>query len=218
MIIIGDIAGQHDALMRLVNRFPDTKEIILVGDLVDRGPYSAEVIQWAMTNPRVKVIKGNHEHMMIDYWDKTKIYDPGVWEMNGGNATILSYDRHFGNPRPPESHMNWLRNLPQHIKTEDLLVTHAPLHQDLTLERALFIDKDILDFGLMWNRAKPKRLKHFQVFGHNSHWGLKYFADHDGMWGVCIDQSRKQVLTALHYPSLEIAEEPYLQSQKEAGV
>lgn len=216
MIIIADIAGQLDALERLVAQFPADEEIVLVGDLVDRGPYSAEVVDWAINNPRVTTIMGNHEHMMIDFWEDTGIYDDGVWEMNGGMATQLSYKRCFGDSSPPGPHLEWLKNLPKyklvHDKSGSVLITHAPIHARLDLQRAeAFIESRFnLEMSLLWNRSEPRMQPFFQVFGHNSHWGLKRFDD----WGICIDQSQKGLLTAFHWPTKQVVTEPYLVSDR----
>ena len=42
--IIGDVHGHYDTLMRLVDRLPQDAELIFVGDLIDRGSQSAEVV------------------------------------------------------------------------------------------------------------------------------------------------------------------------------
>jgi serine/threonine protein phosphatase 1 len=211
MIVIADIAGQFGALERLVGKFDTNEQIILVGDLVDRGPYSAEVVEWAMRTERVTTLMGNHEHMMIDYFRKSHIYDPGVWEMNGGHATILSYDRTYGDTKPPVAHLNWLENRPLHFIQDGLLVTHAAVHSKKHIHEA--IDLDDLENSVLWNRGEPIPREYFQVFGHNSHWGLKTFSHYpvvDDSWAICIDQSRKAILTAFHWPTGEIIEEPYL--------
>ena len=70
--IIGDIAGRFDELMLLLAKMPEADKVILVGDMVDRGPKSKEVIEWAMNNPNVIAIKGNHEDMMVDFCEDGK--------------------------------------------------------------------------------------------------------------------------------------------------
>jgi hypothetical protein len=211
MLIVADIAGQLDAVERLVDRVDKSEGIVLLGDLVDRGPYSAEVVEWAMKNPRVIALMGNHEHMMLDYWLHWHIYQEGIWEMNGGVATLLSYDRKYGKKRPPSDHLEWLASLRKHYWVEDskCLATHAPMANYMEFEDAMSMESSVL-----WNRSEPKRRDFFQVFGHNSHWGLRPFGDEDGTWALCIDQSQKEILTGFHWPSGEILEEPYLRTKK----
>jgi len=199
MLIIADVAGELDALTRLIARRPDTEEIILLGDLVDRGPDSAGVVAFAMNTRRVRAIKGNHEHMMVDYWKYTQQYEGEIWKYNGGIQTIESYMRTYGDDRPPETHLTWLNTLPIRIETEKFIATHAPIDEALTTE-----------FDIIWNRDKPKKMNKLQIFGHNSHWGLRSFFGDDGkLFALCLDQSRDRVLTALDPDTMEILEEPY---------
>lgn len=88
--IIGDIAGQYDTLMALIKKMPED-EIISVGDMVDRGPKSKEVIEWFMKNGKAHM--GNHEHFMLhECRNPSGIYVLGDWARNGGPMTLKSYD------------------------------------------------------------------------------------------------------------------------------
>lgn len=203
MNIISDIAGQFDALIRLVQMMPQNEPILLLGDLVDRGPHSDEVVQWAMKTPNVKTLMGNHEHMMIDYYDKTGLYDRGVWLWNGGSQTKLSYDNTEYNLN---EHLNFLRGLPTYHEEEGLFCSHAAKLK-MPLENQL----DLRDewTSIIWNRIEPFKIDGvFQVMGHNSHWGLKKFDD----WGICLDATRDGVVTGMHWPTKEIFQAPYLNS------
>ncbi len=63
LIIIGDVHGCFDELMNLLDKCGYNKDIhtlIFVGDLVNKGPKSREVIQFAM-NHNALVVRGNHD-------------------------------------------------------------------------------------------------------------------------------------------------------------
>lgn len=66
---IGDIQGCFGTLRRLLDRIefdPGRDRVLLVGDLVNRGPQSAEVLRWAMRNDRaVRAVLGNHDLHLI---------------------------------------------------------------------------------------------------------------------------------------------------------
>lgn len=62
---IGDIQGEFDVLMRLVERIrfaPETDRLWLVGDVVNRGPKSLEVLRWLHRHrAAVTMVLGNHD-------------------------------------------------------------------------------------------------------------------------------------------------------------
>src|SRR4030065_2025594 len=61
---IGDVQGCYSALRKLVDALcfdPAQDSLWLVGDLVNRGPQSAEVLRFVMTLPRVGTVLGNHD-------------------------------------------------------------------------------------------------------------------------------------------------------------
>ncbi len=94
--IIGDIHGSFNTFEALIERILPYKIkcFIFVGDLVDRGKYSKEVINLAMEISKryeVILIRGNHEDMMLDYIYSEGRYDEGVWFANGGYQTVKSF-------------------------------------------------------------------------------------------------------------------------------
>ena len=66
---IGDVQGCFDELLKLLKVIefdPKKDQVWLAGDLVNRGPKSAEVIRFAMAHPdSVKVVLGNHDLHLI---------------------------------------------------------------------------------------------------------------------------------------------------------
>jgi bis(5'-nucleosyl)-tetraphosphatase (symmetrical) len=66
---IGDIQGCYGTFRRLLDRieFDASRDrLLLVGDLVNRGPKSVEVLRWAMRNERaVAAVLGNHDLHLI---------------------------------------------------------------------------------------------------------------------------------------------------------
>lgn len=75
--VIGDIQGCFDSLqslLREINFSPSKDELWLLGDLVNRGPKSLEVLRWAFENQdRIKVILGNHDlHLISRYLGVTQ--------------------------------------------------------------------------------------------------------------------------------------------------
>ena len=94
--IIGDIHGRDDLLSRMVELL-DKEQLdhwVFVGDYVDRGPTSAEVLTRLMTpegaGGQVICLMGNHEKMMLDFLDHP-IERGRRWLRNGGDRTMESF-------------------------------------------------------------------------------------------------------------------------------
>lgn len=210
MVIIGDIHGQYSALCRLIeNNIPKDEEIILVGDVIDRGMWSPECVQYCIDN-KFTVVKGNHESMMVDYYEQTLLYDNGLWLYNGGRTTALSYRDRKIDWQP---HVDWMKSLPYYIIRDNYFISHAPM---VTNKRK---DQEGVEFDLMWNREEPgSRIKgeekaYKQVFGHMSNWGVKYFKfsfDEDASWyGLCVDSTQSKMITAYCTTDGKLYQEPY---------
>lgn len=97
---IGDVHGRLDLFDALVaaiedddrNRPEAQTTIILLGDLVDRGPDSAGVIAHARTlqaRREVRIIAGNHEEMFLRSFDDSDTLRHFL--RFGGRETLLSY-------------------------------------------------------------------------------------------------------------------------------
>ncbi|HER07812.1 MAG TPA: serine/threonine protein phosphatase [Bacteroides sp.] len=93
---IGDIHGEIRLLDRLLGHVQSFKpeEIVFVGDYIDRGPHSREVVDRILgLEVPVHCLLGNHEMMMLDAMEHAGIgYNPiELWYYNGGEATLQSF-------------------------------------------------------------------------------------------------------------------------------
>ncbi|MEO8609294.1 MAG: metallophosphoesterase [Chloroflexota bacterium] len=66
-LIIGDIHGCYDELQDLLDKVGLTSDdqIISIGDMVDRGPKSAECLNFFRVTPNAMSIQGNHERKHV---------------------------------------------------------------------------------------------------------------------------------------------------------
>lgn len=216
--IIGDIAGNYKTLMSLLAKMPSGIPVS-VGDMIDRGPRSKEVVEFFMKGGIA--VMGNHEHLMIDSIERQGFYGSGIWEYNGGVETKKSYAVD-GIMNVPASHKEYLRNLPLFWKGPGFTVTHAPIYKDYTLEQACNIGTGFLSGSLfhtealrsvLWNRGNPSRKPDdigLQIYGHNSGIIPIYHSDPRGVYAICIDTSSSQILTGINFPSLEVFEQEYI--------
>lgn len=129
-LAISDIHGCARTFAALLDelQLSPSDELYLLGDFVDRGPRSRQVIEATIDlqrrGYRVKCLRGNHDQYMIDgFTDKQARQH---WKSVGGKATRKSYVSEL-NPegRVPEEHREWLAALPYYFDTGDYYLVHA---------------------------------------------------------------------------------------------
>jgi serine/threonine protein phosphatase 1 len=128
---IGDVHGEsrklaelHAAILERIAFEGAPARIIHLGDYVDRGPDTRGVIERVMalearfaSDPSISVksLKGNHEQMMLDAYDRTA--DAGSWWSQGGAEAADSYAGGSGlagqdwRQTIPADHISWMRGL-----------------------------------------------------------------------------------------------------------
>ncbi|MBY4796927.1 metallophosphoesterase [Collinsella sp. AGMB00827] len=71
----------------------DHDRIIIMGDLIDRGPDPVAALSFAKDLPGAQVLLGNHEQMMLDALFSGDAEARFTWEANGGWTTSQALDR-----------------------------------------------------------------------------------------------------------------------------
>ncbi|MBL8825984.1 MAG: serine/threonine protein phosphatase [Planctomycetaceae bacterium] len=127
LIAVGDIHGCDAAFAALLGAIAPqpTDRIILLGDLVDRGPDSRGVIDRILqlrATCQVDVILGNHEEMMLQVIDGRA---PEPWLNFGGVQTLDSYGFVGSLDVLPASHVELIRQAHDFVETERHFFTHA---------------------------------------------------------------------------------------------
>lgn len=127
--VIGDIHGCSKALRSLIEAIkPEAvDEIVFLGDYIDRGPDSRDVVQQILElRERCQVItlRGNHEIMLLGV--ALGGLDDTVWLENGGVATVTSYGGKVG--RIPADHLEFFQGLEPYYETSDFIFVHAGYH------------------------------------------------------------------------------------------
>lgn len=124
MIVIGDCHGEYDLLMKLFEKLPHDN-VCFVGDLIDRGLKSKEVVDFVKKN-NYNCVMGNHEDFAIQTYDDNLDKDfitYQMWMQNGGYSTLESYkddmDLFF-------EHREWFKTLPLFYWIDDkTVVSHS---------------------------------------------------------------------------------------------
>ena len=167
---IGDIHGCYDRLKALMEKIPidcSRDALVFIGDYIDRGPHSVEVVDYLIQLknrfPEVIFLKGNHEDMLDKFINGA---DRSTYLLNGGQQTLDSYltkpvqSESF--PIPPD-HMEFFKSLRLYYETEEFIFVHAGLRPRVPLESQNTED-------LLWIRDKFVSTKYNfgkrVIFGH----------------------------------------------------
>jgi serine/threonine protein phosphatase 1 len=132
-IIVGDVHGHYKGLMTLLDAVAPTSddEVYFLGDLIDRGPQSAQVVDFVMGSP-YSCLLGNHEQMLINVvMQQKRKSEPMLqaWLFSGGQATIASYEK----STIKNEHIEWFKSLPTYLDLGDVWLVHAGVNPSMPL-------------------------------------------------------------------------------------
>lgn len=189
VIAVGDIHGCYDLYEQFLNWVRDSgARVILLGDLIDRGPNDLGVLErtrdliydpegWGLAS--FTALRGNHETMFLNALEGLGVED---WVYNGGD---------WENWKELSKHAGWIERLPYYVTVGDTLFSHAGCFpgEDPALSMNTLTKRE----AFVWNRgsflrdgpkleAWSKTLKKV-VFGHTPESALPYRIPD----GICID-------------------------------
>ena len=167
---IGDIHGRNDLFEALIKAIDKEAKkavdlethVVLLGDLVDRGPDSAQVVanarEWQKRRS-VRILAGNHEEMFLQSFEDTKVLRHFL--RHGGRDTILSYgmSRKAYNAASleelqemlgelvPKGHRKFIRRFEEMVIAGDYVFVHAGIKPGVPLEEQARDD-------LLWIRER----------------------------------------------------------------
>lgn len=185
---VGDVHGcldellaLEDAIVRDAATLPGRKLVIMLGDYVDRGPASAQVLDHLAAHPPIGVericLAGNHELAMLDYLEGRSSLT--AWLRMGAERTLQSYgidhrrlieifrdegqvDDAIRRSIPP-AHFALLRSMPVLVETARYIFVHAGVRPDIPLEKQT--DEDLVFIrSAFFERAHL--LSRYVVHGH----------------------------------------------------
>ena len=138
--VIGDVHGFSVTFENLVDmlELSEKDRVVVLGDLIDRGPDSYNVVKAVQADSRIYSTKGNHEQMMVEGFIPKGIshkLEANLWLRNGGIETAASYIRAFMNHSGEEDSVAleqeiindkiWMNSLPSHIVLDKWRLVHA---------------------------------------------------------------------------------------------
>ncbi len=207
---IGDIHGCFETFKELISKIPENEKIYLVGDMIDRGPKTKDLLEFIINNDRIEAIIGNHEQLML-VCDQMEVCE--FWDKIGGQETIESYYEKDGkfNEDIFQKHVNWLKTLPmfrllKYSNHKDLLISHSLM---IHLWETVLTEQTVKDsqwqhfLNLEFRENVFQNSAIYNIFGHTIQ--DKPVVNNNF---ACIDIGplKNRKMCALSYPDLQIIE------------
>lgn len=191
--VIGDIHGCFFTLLTLVEKlekdFPEA-EIYLVGDLVDRGKHSCEVMDFVIEK-KIKFTPGNHDYMFYYYFNNPHSLFAEAWFSNGAEYTLRSYENRF---ERINEHLQSIISAPLFYNLDDCFISHAgisSMYYDVITPEILKDDKkldeilrkDIAEpYSILWSRDVLMNIGKLQIVGHTRMFEPKFIKDVNALY------------------------------------
>lgn len=192
--VIGDVHGCFYTFQNLVERIKQEYPgipIYCVGDLVDRGNHSYEVLEYAISEKIIFTI-GNHDYMFYASIREPASLMAKSWKYNGAETTLASYsgDR-IGRL---DDHLNLIISSPLFLNLDDCFISHAGisvrlkdklpenfLDHPIELEKILREDLFEQD-SIIWTRSELLNIGKLQVVGHTHRKEVYYDKNSDALY------------------------------------
>ena len=133
IFVVGDVHGHLATFRALLHRLQLKPEdrVICLGDMIDRGPNSAGVVNLLRSHPQLICIKGNHEQMAIQSVQSNGTFQAWrPWMKRGGKSTYGSYIVQaegdlWKAKRTMLQDFMWLDTCPTQIVLDSVRLVHA---------------------------------------------------------------------------------------------
>ena len=171
LIAIGDIHGCYELLLELLERSiifdPDEDRLVFLGDYLDRGASSKEVVDyvWELKKHypgQIVLLKGNHEDLalrsMLCAEDEDACTNARLlWYLNGGQATVDSF---HGIEKARQTLIPFIGTLKLYHETEEHIFVHAGIPYAKSIETASADE-------ILWDRSFSYNGRKTLIVGHS---------------------------------------------------
>jgi serine/threonine protein phosphatase 1 len=207
---IGDVHGCADELEELLGMLPldDNSTVVMLGDYIDRGPYSRrvlEILMEAKTKRRMVTLSGNHEEMLREFLDGSNPQRVARFILNGGSSTLADFANDQGEWVIPKGHVTFLEELQLWYETDEHFFVHAGVPDMALKELDPVRDRD----EVLWIRrafiGNPRRWEKRIVHGHTPVNAVEVSASRINVDTAC---AYGGFLTAIELPSHRIYSVP----------
>ena len=158
--VTADLHGIHpDRLQKLLNKagFSRKDFLFVLGDVIDRGEYGAELLSWLTQQPNMQLVLGNHEAQLLScsflFADVTEENLSALtvenmtllqnWITNGGNPTMKGFRKLLKeDPEVVEGVLEYLQECPLYEEViaggKEYVLVHAGLGENFSPEKLRF--------------------------------------------------------------------------------
>lgn len=206
--VIGDIHGcfytLEELYKKIVKGYPGIS-IYTVGDLVDRGNHSYEVVKFIIDN-KIIFAPGNHDYMFLHFFKDPSSVFARSWFFNGNETTLESYENHQDEMF---HHLEFIKSAPLYYNLKDCFICHAGI--SVLYENLLpkdfrnnldsldsFIRNDLkTDRGIMWTRDALLNLGKLQIVGHTKQQDITLIEESNALYldtGACVGNKLSAVI------------------------
>lgn len=168
--LMSDLHGHYDLFMMMLEKikFSEDDELFILGDIIDRGPKSLELIRYVMKHRKnIHLLKGNHEDMCVDASKEdffSSCYDTRLWFSNGGFETFKQFRRL--EEEEIKEMIDFFKNLPLQVNLEldkTYILSHAHYSKN---PREMLWFRPTLDVLKRASNRLPENTEVF--FGHTA--------------------------------------------------
>ena len=214
--IIGDVHGCFNTLLELIKQFPNKErsKICFVGDVVDRGLFSCDVVELIIQNG-YKMVMGNHERRLLnnqlEFLNNKVPFDRSWFFGNGGEATYRSY---FGQSMKfKQRHIDFLEQRPVYLEFKDyktqngehLVVSHSAVGNMWELRNDKYTSEEFKRHLLSGRGDEMQVSGIFNVYGHTPVREVKFYKNSADIDTGCVfNEVGYDKLSALEFPSMKI--------------
>jgi serine/threonine protein phosphatase 1 len=206
--IIGDIHGCYFTLEELYKKillnYPDVS-VYTVGDLVDRGNHSLEVVNFVIAN-KIFFTPGNHDYMFYHFFKDPSSVFARSWFFNGNETTLESYEN---NETEMFKHIEFIKGSALYFNVPDCFISHAGIsyqyekylpfnfRDNLELLDPLIHNDLRSDRGILWTRDPLLNIGKLQVVGHTKQQEITFVEDSNAIYidtGACVGNKLSAII------------------------
>jgi len=213
-IVVGDIHGCFDEFQMLIEKIgPSADDVIIsVGDMVDRGPKSPEVVGFFMRRKNAKAIMGNHERKHLRFSQGLML--PKNFGIHQRNTMVQFENRQAALNLSYSDALGYFKTLPLYLDFPEAIIVHAGLiygisfneqNEKILTGAGFRPENDRKPEGLfVWCDLYPKDAKPV-IFGHlgvgHAPWSLP---QRDNLFPIDTGCAAGGYLTAVTLPDFKV--------------